>query len=367
MRWPALTLWPANARCILPAMRATIAVRTCGRELSLPFRLAVLPLLSLSPSAWAAADVATEDRETQSAAIQSYAVDNGVDSATATARIALQDRTAPLVSQLDSTLGESFGGAWYDPDNDGRLTVGVALGASTAPARALVEQQQLVNDVAFERVHHSWKELRDKQLTVDDQLRKAPVNRAYYYTWLDPSRNGLVLVMSSALPPSSRDGLRGMTAFALVPVFTETVTSSGPLQAQFANDCPLFYCDPPLRGSEWIASYDSAGTGVSQCTAGFTATSRTDGKPYLLTAGHCFRSWRPALGRWLTAREWVTSLSGSTERSIGFAHNSYNAIYGDAGISSVANDAYWRSKNWVRVFDYSGPTRYKPRAGTIST
>jgi hypothetical protein len=68
-------------------------------------------------------------------------------------------------------------------------------------------------------------------------------------------------------------------------------------------DCiatPGLYCYPPLRDGINIFRVDSHGHLLrGQCTGGFIARSRVDGKLYMLTAGHC--AAEDGTGPWATA------------------------------------------------------------------
>lgn len=95
-------------------------------------------------------------------------------------------------------------------------------------------------------------------------------------------------------------------------------------------------CDAPLRGSIWIA-----GSAGAVCTAGFNAVSRTDGKPYVLTAGHCDG---------VPTDRWRTEFADETPHFIGGFHNSRNDAETDVGIIAVDNPVGWRFGNpWITV------------------
>ncbi len=80
---------------------------------------------------------------------------------------------------------------------------------------------------------------------------------------------------------------------------------------------------------------DSGGT----CTAGFMARSRSDGRLYLMTAGHC-------LGNTST---WRTRNAGGTLFYIGSKHSSAYPSP-DAGLIAVSTGSHWwTSTGWGRV------------------
>ena len=74
----------------------------------------------------------------------------------------------------------------------------------------------------------------------------------------------------------------------------------------------------------------TGGCHTPNCTAGFVAESRSDGKPYVLTAGHCRTS----------TDEW-TRFPDDVPHRIGPWHNAINNTDTDVGIIEVANPAGW--------------------------
>lgn len=85
-------------------------------------------------------------------------------------------------------------------------------------------------------------------------------------------------------------------------------------------------CDPPLRGSVWIS-----GPAARVCSAGFNAVSRSDLKPYVLTAGHCDRG----------SGNWITDFANDDDHIIEPFHNSRNDFETDVGILRVNNPDGW--------------------------
>lgn len=74
------------------------------------------------------------------------------------------------------------------------------------------------------------------------------------------------------------------------------------------------------------------------CTAGFIARSRSDNKPYVLTAGHCDD----------TSANWSTQFADESAHVIGPFHNSDYSSTIDAGIIRVNNPSGW-SFGWPLV------------------
>jgi hypothetical protein len=96
-------------------------------------------------------------------------------------------------------------------------------------------------------------------------------------------------------------------------------------------------CDPPLRGSVWMWNTERS----TPCTVGFNARSRSDQKPYVLTAGHCHKE---------SAARWYTDLEDESNHFIGPFHNSYDNSTADAGILRVDNPNGWQfGQPWITV------------------
>ncbi len=83
------------------------------------------------------------------------------------------------------------------------------------------------------------------------------------------------------------------------------------------------------------------------CSAGFIARSLSDGKPYVLTAGHCDDG----------AGYWQTRFANGETHAIGPFHNSRNNLVTDAGIIRVNNPSGW---NFGSPFVTVDPTGGEP-------
>lgn len=107
-------------------------------------------------------------------------------------------------------------------------------------------------------------------------------------------------------------------------------------------------CGPPFRGGIHVDAHDS-----ENCTAGFNVQSRSDGKPYVMTAGHCYEM--SDIGRIFYARN---SANGSDP--IGPLHNRYYvrtrwalSMYEDAAIITV-DDARHPERQLLRPWIVAG-------------
>lgn len=114
-------------------------------------------------------------------------------------------------------------------------------------------------------------------------------------------------------------------------VSVETIPISRPEACDFTGDIE---CDPPLRGSIKIYTTENG------CSGGFNVVSVSDGKPYLLTAGHCS-------GKGVV---WSTQFENEEPHVIGPMHNRQEDAETDAGILTVNNPAGWLfGRPWITV------------------
>lgn len=110
---------------------------------------------------------------------------------------------------------------------------------------------------------------------------------------------------------------------------------------------PHPFCNPSLRAGIYITNTNRSGA-TSQCTAGFIAASRIDGKLYQFTAGHCVAEGGGFPGTW-----WTKFPDGSSH-AIGAAHNYVFGKSGDEAILNINNPSGWMlPQGWVYVM--TGP------------
>lgn len=117
-----------------------------------------------------------------------------------------------------------------------------------------------------------------------------------------------------------------------VPVLEEVVDAEFRPETTCASGAP--FCDRPLRGGVELGN-------TRACTAGFNVTSRSDGKRYVLTAGHCVGN-----------TSWYTkaNLFGAWNE-IGPEHNMQFWYTGrDTGIIRAKTPSYWQQS------PFPGPT-----------
>jgi hypothetical protein len=161
---------------------------------------------------------------------------------------------------------------------------------------------------------------------------------------LDPTTNAVVVELSSDLPAAEIARLRGLAAAESVNVRVEVKAPSHfRVNAAVCNSAR--YCDRPIRGGTTIV-----GAG-SRCTDGFLARSRSDNKPYVLTAGHCLH------GNTLHSTPWyATDAANNVQYAIGPAWNAKQDSEGDAGIIQIASTSHWYSPKAPEIVRWANPT-----------
>jgi hypothetical protein len=124
-------------------------------------------------------------------------------------------------------------------------------------------------------------------------------------------------------------------------------------------DCTHPYCYPPLRGGINITNPGSASSlyfGAS-CTGSFIAASRTDGKLYEFTAGHCAGE-----GLYSWTGTWYTKFPDGSTHAVGPVSNYVYGNSGDEAILTINNPNGWMlPQGWVYVTAGSSGTTLNER------
>jgi hypothetical protein len=91
---------------------------------------------------------------------------------TATRRLRLQDRAAGIEDRVEALLGERFAGAWFDPDDGGRLKNGITRAAApmSADVRRIVSEFVLGDDAQLASVRFTVAELERSKRTIRESL-----------------------------------------------------------------------------------------------------------------------------------------------------------------------------------------------------
>jgi streptogrisin C len=210
----------------------------------------------------------------------------------------IQDQAQDLGQAIDNELPEAFGGIWFD-NADRRVKIGLTPGTSTAPADTLLERRGLQDDADIVTVDASQADLQQAQPDIDDALADL-IDDGIVSTGQRVSTNSIEIHVASSATTDQRNRIADVAANAPVPV-TVSDSSQASLDLQPAA-CEFPHCDRPLRGGVYIESTNATSHArYPQCTAGFIARSRSDRKPYVMTAGHCFDDFDDDDSSWAAA------------------------------------------------------------------
>jgi hypothetical protein len=276
-------------------------------------------------------------------------------------RIELQDALSPVIPSLAARLGDRYAGAWYDAGDGGKLKVALVGRDSKAAAQHLAAARSAVDGVAstdeVEFVDADWTlaELERVQKQVTAALEGADGSSSVA---VDLAANAVKLTRSEPLGVPAAAQIEQAVDATDVPVLQRRDDGFRPDTVA----CTLPYCERPLRGGVKTfvdIPYPGDNTNYPNCTTGFNATSRSDGKRYVLLAGHCVTldSYPTPSGN-IHGTKVVT---GGTVETIGPGHNA-NFPGGDSGIVRTQVPGYWQNSpfptNTVVVDDIPGVHGY---------
>lgn len=268
--------------------------------------------------------------------VAELAQDLGISAREARQRIEDEAVISALSTEAADTLGPDYGGVWVDPA-DGRVQVGV-VGAGS---RQRAEARETVADVGATAVtdvvtvDHSMSELNAGTSWLGDRVAALSGPAASSVSsGMRPDLNAVVLHLPA-------DGSTDGEVQALV---AEAQSRFGDM-LQVENDgrplrtlaCTYPNCDPPLRAGIQITHSSNQ----FFCTGAFLARSRTDGRQYQITAGHC------ATGA--PGGHWSARFANGSIHTVGPIQRANFNIYGDAATIRVNNPAGWRARAWVFV------------------
>lgn len=259
--------------------------------------------------------------------------------AEANARIVLQDRATVLLDDLQATFADTYGGLWIDQLAGGTVVVGVRPGQERT-VRELAARRG-VDRVRVVPVERTVAQLRAVQAQLRHTLATQPSSGLGVGGIYVPTNQVNVRVDATALATAAGAALASALdrthpgRLRFVPVRGVAMTAACVVNGEFN-----VWCDPPLRGGIGITA-----SGV-RCSAAFNVRSISDGKRYLLSAGHCN-----------TGGTWQTRFTNGDIHDIGPTHNAYFNSTGDGMIIRVNNPTGWNPKPWVFVTGDSGTTR----------
>jgi hypothetical protein len=306
------------------------------------------------PTAPTASAAVTTPVQQVDPAARAIAGQQHVTLAQAELRLSWQQAVPSLNAALSSQLSAAvLGGIWIAPNDGDRVKVGVvssdprtlAIAARAVRAAGLSAATDLVH------VRYSAKQLQNADAWLGSQLnelthgRTTPIGLYSDYR-MDLNRVQLG-VAGHGLTTAERTLISRATARYgdLVQIVTQPDTEA----VGTSLDCTYPYCFPPLRGGISITSTNGIGV-QAQCTGAFIASSRTDGKLYQFTAGHCV-----AEGSFTGT--WSTKFPDGSTHAVGPVHNYTDGPSGDMAILAINNPSGWQlPQGWVYVTANSGVT-----------
>jgi hypothetical protein len=269
-------------------------------------------------------------------------------------RLGWQDPAMQLGEDLRRALGERFGGLWFDEADGGRVKVGVVGGSAAAEkARSHIARRQLGAVTDLVAVRHSYADLERasawlSRATAKVNPRTKGARRALASVLL-PDKNQVELQLprgqrlNTPERATVREAKRRFGAMLALGSWSGAVVKEACVW-----NTDGFFCDPPLRGGVGIDDLDPITR--TNCTTGFNARSKSDGKWYVLTAGHC----GPRGGWWNTYIPRDNSFA-----ALGVMHNRVDQGADDFGI--ITNPAPWYFSPGPYVYvELTPETTYAP-------
>lgn len=249
---------------------------------------------ALLPSATLAADLIMameEDPALQQIAAEYYRERHGVELDEAYRRLAIQDRASGIEDELERVLGAQYAGIWFDPNDHGRLKIGMTKAAipGEKDVRAALDRLSLSPDSDLVAVRFTEAEL-ERQVAAMSKALSRLLDGGRVTTGYSTQMNRVTLTAVSNLSAEETRQVEqvGREHGAIVDR-VNVPTLRGQLQS-----CGVRKCNKPFRGGREIIAYN---LGVAhRCTAAFIARHRVSTKWLVMTAGHCltsanFASW----------------------------------------------------------------------------
>ncbi len=210
----------------------------------------------------------------------------GVDEAEARRRLDLQRRVRDLDQKLIGSLGRGFAQVWFDNDK-GHFVVAVSPTGSEGVAARVMADLGLEGS-RIERRPFNHEQLAASLAALTERLQEE--TRAGQVA-VGMTAGGLeVRVAAGASTRARSEVSAAVKQSAVAPVVTYRPELS--LTQSPAAACTFPYCDTLMAG---IRTWSGVG-----CTAAFYVGSPVDGRPFMLTAGHCVSG----------GRGWYTCLPG---------------------------------------------------------
>jgi len=317
--------------------------RASSRPIALLMLLALLLLFFGTGSAKGEiAPVAAQ--KVNSEELAAYQAAFGGSKVIAEERLSVQHRGRMIVDRLEQALGSRYAGVWFD-QSKGRFILPLLPRSERSAAVGELAALGLASDYATVPARFSWATLEAEQREIDasmlDLIRKHSLAPVSVRTSLDPATNKVEVEIAGDLSDGERALIEELTRGREAVELRESPLQS--LQARLLG-CSNAYCGTPLRGGVEINNSSAA------CTAGFRALG-SNGKRYLLTAGHCIQETPEKQPRW----QWFSTNSdtGQTWLEIGSADQWQSLGQGDwAKIN--ATGSRWDTASWPAAVVYWG-------------
>lgn len=282
------------------------------------------------------------------------AVQQHVTLAQAETRLSWQQAVPSLNAALSRQLpAVAFGGTWIAPNDGDRVKVGMVDSDPHVQATVMraVRAAGLSAATDLVPVRYSARQLVGADAWLSGQLAKLPgvrsgsVHLDVSYR-MDLNRVQLGVAGHNLTPAERALIARAKARYGnLVQVVAQPAGRAIGTSLDCTDKPGEQYCYAPLRGGIEIFRINSQGQlQPGYCTGGFIASSRTDGKLYQFTAGHC--AVEDGTGTWWTA--WPNG----TKHAIGTVHNYVWGTSGDEAILNINNPTGWYlPQGWVSVLE----------------
>jgi len=254
-----------------------------------------------------------------------------------------------LLGRLRQTLGDGFGGLWFDQPT-AQLHVGVTSPDSREAAEEIAAAWGLAANVTETPVRSTWDELLAAQEEWGDRMADL-FARAEVSTALRAQYNAVEVQLGSAVPPSRRSELDRAAEASAVNVSITTAQVPHIRIAGQAKTCRVFekekaYCDPTITAGVRIENENGA-----SCTAGpaVLPDAHVTTNTYILTSGHCIDKGSGGEG---IGGKWFAFPKNAKEKAerveIGKSVEFINNTAVDIGVIKVEN-AFWMNKGFTPV------------------
>ncbi len=287
-------------------------------------------LLVLSFSSLASAEVLPFE-------VSEYRKDFGVSAASAKDALETQEEGAETAIEagLEANLGKDYAGIWFD-NQAGEFVVPVTDASDRSAITSEFAAAGLQPEYRTATATSTWAELEAAQERLNRALA-VPMSEGLIQTSLDPRSNAVLVNWAEGLGDNGLALLQKEAAVADVDVKLVRLpqTSLGAVPAACGELYGWAACDPPLRGGVEIGEDGF----ITDCTAGFKATGRTNSNRYVVSAGHC------ALLGGSNVQYWMSKDSKDIERYLGYTEQAQWGKGTDL-LKINANGTYWDVSPW---------------------